>query len=141
MPRAFSGVRIPLAAAAFLIVLLAVLATLQYKWIGEVSEAEGERLRAGARRAADGVAADFNREISRVLDLFGLPPGSSDAATGLGPHLAEAAKRWRAESHFPSLLAEAFVAERAGEGRLALERVDLRTGTGQPLAWPQALEP
>ena len=36
-------------APAVLLVLLATLATLQYRWSGELSEAEGARLRASAR--------------------------------------------------------------------------------------------
>src|SRR6266404_4367532 len=105
MPRTLSGIRLSLAAAGALVLLLALLATLQYRWIGEVSEAERDRMRASARQAADGVAADFNREISRALDEFGLPPGSSGADEGIGAHIAGAAKRWSAESKFPSLLA------------------------------------
>src|SRR5262245_36603415 len=109
MKHGLSGVRLQLVLAAALASLLLVLATLQYKWIGEVSDADRERMRASAHRAAEGVAEDFGREVSRALDLFGLPPGSADAGDP-GARVARAARRWSSESPFPSLLAEAFLA-------------------------------
>jgi len=122
-----------------LFLLLVVLATLQYRWIGEVSEAERDRMRASARRAADRVAADFNLEIGRALHEFGLPPGSPDSDASLGPDIAAAAKRWAAQSRFPSLVKEVFVAERAADGPVRLNRV-LPSGKLEPSDWPSDLE-
>jgi signal transduction histidine kinase len=136
-----SGIRLSLAAAGVLFLLLVVLATLQYRWIGEVSEAERDRMRASARRAADRVAADFNLEITRALDEFGLPPGSSDPYAGIGPHIAAAAKRWAASSRFPSLVREVFVVERDADGTLRLDRVNLSSGNLEPSDWPSGFEP
>jgi hypothetical protein len=136
-----SGIRLSLAAAGVLFLLLVVLATLQYRWIGEVSEAERDRLRASARRAADRVAADFDLEIARALHEFGLPPGSPDADASLGPHVAAVAKRWAAESRFPSLVKEVFVIERAADGTLRLDRVNLSSGSLEPSDWPSGFEP
>ena len=140
MLRGLSGVRIQLALAAALILLLAILATLQYRWIGEVSQAERDRMHASARHAAEGVAADFDREISRALQDFGLPPGSSDASGKIGPHVAASAKRWAAESRFPSLIREALVAERPADGGLRLFRVNLSSGVLEAIEWPPELD-
>src|SRR5215472_17234171 len=87
MSRALSGIRFLLTAAGTLLILLAVLATLQYRWIGEISEADQERMRASARRAADGVATDFNLEISRALAHFGLPPRLANQDSDLGAQI------------------------------------------------------
>src|SRR5262249_27424326 len=67
MSRAPSGIRLSLTAAGTLLVLLAVLATLQYRWIGEISEADQARMRASARPAGHGVATHFNLSNSPAL--------------------------------------------------------------------------
>jgi len=137
--RGLSGIRVSLAAAGLLVVLLVVLATLQYRWISEISEADQERMRASARRAADGVATDFNLEISRALAHFGLPPRLANHESDLGPQIAENAKRWSAESRFPSLIAEILVARPRGE-KDDLDRVNLSTGSLKSTEWPSELE-
>src|SRR5262249_41945897 len=139
MKHGLSGVRLQLVLAAALASLLLVLATLQYKWIGEVSDADRERMRASAHRAAEGVAGDFGREVSRALDLFGMPPGSSGGGEDPGAHAAAASRRWNSESAFPKLIAEAFLAEEEA-GTLRLQRVDLASGARGPADWPPALE-
>ncbi len=123
-----------------MLLLLAGLAILQYRWIGEVSQAEESRMRAGARRAADGVATDFNREIFRVLEHFSLPPRSAKPDGGLGSLIAENAKRWSAESRFPSLIAGIFVSRPGGKRDDDLDRVNLSSGLLEPAPWPSDLE-
>jgi hypothetical protein len=63
-----------LAAAAGLLVLLAVLGTLQYRWLGEVSNAERERLRVILRTRATDFSRDFDREITRAYMAFRADP-------------------------------------------------------------------
>ena len=43
--------------------LLVLLATLQYQWLGQISEGEGERLKARLESDTKRFAEDFNREI------------------------------------------------------------------------------
>jgi len=47
---------------ATLLVLLPLLAVLQYRWLGEVSAGERERMQANLRTSADRFCADFDRE-------------------------------------------------------------------------------
>src|SRR5260370_26633646 len=47
-----------------LAVLLGVLATLQYQWLGQISEADEAPLRAGARARAEQPARDFYRGVT-----------------------------------------------------------------------------
>ncbi|HEV7515148.1 MAG TPA: hypothetical protein VGR07_02495, partial [Thermoanaerobaculia bacterium] len=59
--------------------LLSLLAVLQYRWIGEVSRAERERLRA----APDHFAEEFDRELTRAFLSFQPgPPGKPDETAG-----------------------------------------------------------
>ena len=56
--------------AAVLLVLLATLATFQYRWLGEVSRAEGERMRASLRTRASDFSQEFDRELTRTYIAF-----------------------------------------------------------------------
>ena len=48
-------------------ILLGVLAALQYRWVGQLSEDERERTRAHLNRRADAFSDDFNRELTRAF--------------------------------------------------------------------------
>ena len=55
-----------------LLVLLPALAILQYRWIGEVSAAERDRLESSLRVASDQFAMEFEAEFSRLANAFQL---------------------------------------------------------------------
>lgn len=134
--RSRSGIAI--AAAGALIVLLGVLATLQYRWIGEVSSAERDRLRASARASADDVAAGFDADITRVFHHFGVPPHESDP----GSAIAASGRIWAGVVPSPDIVAEVFVVRRGdAPSRFLLARIDLATGRTDPVDWPASLEP
>jgi hypothetical protein len=57
---------------ATLVALLALLATLQYRWLGQVSQGERERMQASLRAGATRFGQDFNREITRAFLNFQL---------------------------------------------------------------------
>ena len=65
------GFRPPLLVLAVaLLGLILLLATLQYVWLGRISEAERERLRATLNRRTSEFAQDFDRELTRAYLLF-----------------------------------------------------------------------
>jgi len=135
MSRGLSSVRTSLAAAGILLVLLVVLATLQYRWIGAVSRAESGRLLRGARRAAERVAQDFDREIARLLHDFAPPRGAPAA-----DFFTEEGRRRLADSSEPGLVREVLLARRAGSGELDLHRRDPTARRFDPIPWPEELE-
>jgi len=61
-----------LAVVGILILLLAVLATLQYRWIAQLSEAERTRLEANLHQATEGFCKDFDHEVARAFVIFNL---------------------------------------------------------------------
>jgi signal transduction histidine kinase len=139
----------PLAAVA-LALLLALLAVLQYRWIGEVSQAERERLRA----APDHFAEEFDRELTRAFLSFqprlpGITNGTAAAArppapTGISAAdrkvaLVQQARLWRAEAPVPQLLRAVYVAEEGAGGDLALSRLDPAGQRFVPVPWPAVL--
>ena len=58
---------------AALLILLPLLAVLQYRWIGEVSQADRRRLEEHLSQSGMRFAADFNRELGRVVMTFQEP--------------------------------------------------------------------
>jgi signal transduction histidine kinase len=66
MSRAKSSV----ALVGFLLVLLPILAVLQYRWIGGVSTVDRERLEGSLRTASERLASDFASEIARLANTF-----------------------------------------------------------------------
>ena len=62
-----SSLAIRLLLPAALVVLVATLATLQYHWLGQVSEAERDRLQTSLRQSAKDMADDFDRELLRFV--------------------------------------------------------------------------
>ncbi len=62
-------------AAVTLGVLLALLAFLQYRWLGQVSEGERQRMRTTLEARARDFAAEFDRELSKAAIAFAPPPG------------------------------------------------------------------
>ncbi len=132
-----SAIRNSLFAAGLLFALLAVLATLQFRWIGEVRDAERERLEASARAAADAVAIEFDREVGRAMRTFGetLRPGNHG---GLAEGLAAARSRWTADARFPSLVSRVDVVRRDEGGAWSLEETDSSGGLS-PVPWPAEL--
>ena len=73
----------PALAGALALVLLS-LAWLQYRWIGEISEADRERLRRSLTAATMQFRADFNRRLAATAFEFlprpGAEPGEIAAA-------------------------------------------------------------
>ena len=86
-----------------LALLLAVMAILQYRWIGEVSRADRERLRRVVGSATHRFADDVDREITDVYVAF-LPRFGSSGAS-VQDQLAERYLRWREVARYPELVA------------------------------------
>jgi signal transduction histidine kinase len=122
-----------LLSAVALLGLLAVLATLQYRWIGEVSQAERQRLQASLDAASSRFADDFDRELTRTF-LFYEPVAAALPEERL-ERLAEQGERWAAEAPYPRLVRDVFLLSHAAAGP-DLERWDRTTGRLAPAAWP-----
>ena len=61
---------------AFVTVLLLGLGSLQYRWTGELSEAEGGRLRAGLKMRAELLEQELDREVTRAFLRLQLDPAT-----------------------------------------------------------------
>src|SRR5215203_904825 len=114
--RGFSR-RLPLAIAALLLLLLGVLATLQYRWSGEVSAMERQRMRSSLFAAGSRFAEDFDREVTRVFLYFHpiMEPVDDKVERVLRQYA-----RWMDEAPYPRLIREVYLVRPAGGGRVDL---------------------
>src|SRR5437870_6620680 len=91
-----------LVAAVVLIAVLSLLAVLQYRWLGEVSQAERDRMRASLRARATDLAEEFNGELTRMYAALHVDGERLDAdAAGA---IAEAYDRWRSSTAHPDVV-------------------------------------
>ena len=130
-------VRPPLVAVVVLLAgLMALLATLQYRWLGQISEAERERMGSTLRTAASEFALDVDRELTRAYLLFQIEPGPDEE---MSARLMDRYERWQATSRFPKLLKAVYVFshEPSGNGRLRL--LDPKTRRLSAVEWPASM--
>src|SRR5436853_4622007 len=83
-----------------LLILLPVLAVLQYRWIGEVSAAERDRLESSLRVSSDRFATDFDAEFSRLANAFQIRDGVPDTAAPI----VERYQLWSESSSYARLV-------------------------------------
>ncbi len=117
--------------------LLMLLAFLQYQWIGQLSQAEQERLQAHLRAALWRFTQEFNAELARIplALLLGRPspPGRELA------DLAERYQSWRDVAAYPELVREFWV---TGGGAAGLDQIwayQPRSARFEPASWPERL--
>ncbi|MGH9140903.1 MAG: histidine kinase dimerization/phospho-acceptor domain-containing protein, partial [Vicinamibacterales bacterium] len=125
-----------LTAGAILTGLLVTLATLQYRWLGEVGEAERARMRSGLQSRAADFTREFDRELTRIYVAFHGEPDAldSDSASAVAASIEKA----RAAA-VPGLIKDVFLLEAKGPQANVLQRFDPATHEMRPVQWPAAL--
>ena len=128
--------RVPwqLPTVAILLVLLAALATLQHRWLGEVSEAERERMRAGLRSRASAFSQEFDTELTRVFLAFQVDADllDRDPVAALGG----AYDRWHGAASAPAIVRGIYVVSGMAIESAKLHRFDPVHRTLGPAEWP-----
>ena len=121
---------------AGLVVLVGVLATLEYRWLGQVSEADRDRRRASLQQHAVEFADDFDRELLR---LYLVLQGDSVAVEkGVWGPFATHLDSWRETAREPRILRAVYLVD--GDPPNARVRVfHPDTCTFVESAWPEAL--
>jgi signal transduction histidine kinase len=122
--------------AGALLGLLVLLATVQYRWLGRISDAERERMKATLNTRAVAFATDVDRELTRAYLLFQadqLPPDGENVAA----RIAARYDRWQATARFPKLIKEIDVVPAGDEP--GLQRFDPASRFLSPVEWPDSL--
>lgn len=131
--------RTSMAVVCVLVLLLGVLATLQYRWIAQVSDAEQTRLKATLNQAAADFCEDFDREVVRAASVFDLrlPIESED----LPQILARSMRRWREESEWPDMVKDLTVLRTDEPNTVVSLCFDEPSQALVQCQWDQSLQP
>lgn len=120
-------------------VLLATLATLQYRWLGQVSAGERERMQASLHAGALRFSQDFNREISRAYLTFQLDAAQvRDESSG---ELAERFANWDAKAPYPKLVRDIFFLDKDEKDGARFSHFNRGPGKFELTDWPPELDP
>jgi signal transduction histidine kinase len=111
-----------------LFVALLTLAVLQYRWIGQVSEADRDRLQRGLRTSVNRFSDDFNGEIERLVQVLTAGPNDAQSRVAL----------WSDVAQHPGILKKVWAADaldlpgylRPLAGRLPADVSQFRGGRG-----------
>jgi signal transduction histidine kinase len=122
---------------AALLLLLPLLAVLQYRWLAQLSEREREHLKSNLRATATRFSQDFDDEITRAYTVFSPSPDLGKEEE-LSAYTARY-DRWLAVAQYPRLVKDVLVAHADEKGQLHLHQ--LKTEIKQFVAcdWPQEL--
>jgi signal transduction histidine kinase len=122
--------------AILLVGLLVLLATLQYRWLGQISQADRDRRRASLTAGASEFAQDVDRELTRAYLLFQTEPGGDSE---LAARFAVRYDHWQATSRFPRLLKDFYVFAPGDGDTQGLRRFDPATRAFVQSEWPDSM--
>jgi hypothetical protein len=94
---------------------------LQYRWVGQVSVAEHERMQRNLRTAAVQFRDSFDAEVGRAFGA--LQVGANTARDGFSEQYSDRYEAWVATAEWPELVANVFVID-APESGLRARRFD-----------------
>jgi signal transduction histidine kinase len=117
-----------------LVVLVCVLAVLQYRWIGEISANEQKNRKADLQTAANKLSSAFNAEISTAAETL-QPSDPQVQEMGRQKAYETRYREWRASSPHPRLFRRAAVVAQEND-RLVLRMFDAETGVLELAQWP-----
>ncbi|HEX7084727.1 MAG TPA: ATP-binding protein [Vicinamibacterales bacterium] len=118
------------------LLLLPMLAILQYRWIGQVSDAERDRQERSLNRATSRIAHDLDLELMRAF--VGLKVDGDAIRSGDWTEYSGRARAWVGASAAPAIVEEVLLADADGD-RLRLRRWDFTAQTFVPAEWPASL--
>ena len=121
-----------------LLVLLPALAVLQYRWVGQVSVAERERMQRNLRNAAGQFRDNYEGELSRAL--FSLAVGPATAREGASDQYSSRYDTWVNTAAHPQVVADIYIVDTEIADVLRLRRWNVQTHTFDATAWPESLE-
>ncbi|CAN5236593.1 hypothetical protein BH20ACI1_BH20ACI1_20080 [soil metagenome] len=127
--------RLPVLSVVFLLGLLVLLAGLQYKWLGQISDAEREHLQSRLQDDTKRFAEDFNREIQSVYFNFQI-----DAEDFRNQNWNAFNKRlinWNNQTQFPELIKNFYFVKK--DDSQTVLRFDTKTDSFEKAEWTNDL--
>lgn len=119
-----------------LVLLVGVLAFFQYKWLGQVSESERDRLRTTLNQRAREFADDFDRDISGAY--FVLQINNTTVSAKDWEAFAKRYDQWKGSARFPQLIRNIYLTTDPASSDPLLQ-FDPGARTFRTTAWPAEL--
>jgi signal transduction histidine kinase len=126
----------PKVLTGLLVVLLPVLAFMQYRWVGQVSEGERERMQRNLETAADQFRRAFDFELGQARQSLAVT--TTVAREGSSSNYSVRYNSWLTTSEHPQVVADVYLVD-AEAGHLRLRRFNSATHVFDPSLWPDAL--
>jgi signal transduction histidine kinase len=120
-----------------LLVLLPLLAFLQYRWLGQISEGEHQKMLEGLKKDTEQFCRDFDLEVTRAFMTFVIDAGSTVEEKYLEYALDHG--QWFGASKYRGLVETVYDVE-FRDGEWVLYRFDLGSTKLSPVAWPSTLD-
>ena len=127
-----------LAVITALVVVLLILAVLQYRWSGWVSEAEQARMSASLNTAVHQFRREFQLDLQRICTAFQFDPGSP--LYGDPKSYVQRYDSWLLNASDTRLIQHLYLWEAAPESPLPLWQLFPEKHQFQPVPWPDHLE-
>ena len=121
---------------AGLILLVMLLGALQYRWLGQVSEAERAQLGRSLSQRASEFAAEFDREMALASTMLAIDGEALDRDPWGALHARYDA--WRERAMFPDMVKALYLARSEEEGHALAKWTGTAAG-GEAIAWPDHL--
>ena len=128
----------PKVLTALLVVLLPVLALMQYRWVGQVSEGSRERMQRNVENAAQQFRSSFDSEIGRAL--LELQVGATTVSEGASDQYSERYSAWLNTADHPQIVADIFIVDADETEQLRLRRWNPSTHVFELSLWPAVLD-
>ncbi len=123
---------------AAMLILLPVLAVLQFRWLGQLSDAERERLQRNLRATTTEITTALDLELARVI--VGLQVDGLTLHEQAWDRYAERHAAWGAAAIDAAIVRGVLLADADGvTGTVRLRRWDAGTRTFVPAEWPEDL--
>jgi signal transduction histidine kinase len=119
-----------------LFVLCGILGFLQYRWIGEVSVAERERLHESLQASLDRFSMEFNSDIVAACRAL-LPPGRQPEEQKAEDEVAARYELWKRTTRHERIFRRIAIAIRQNS-TAELRSLNLETGVFEKAGWPDA---
>ena len=116
-----------------LLILLPSLAIVQYRWIGEVSAAERDRLESSVRAESDGFASDFDAELARIAASFQFRDGFPED----GKVFLERYQSWLENASYPRVIRSIGLIRTSPDASPDFFKLDIQSGRLEPAPLPQ----
>lgn len=127
----------PFIVAAAMLLLLPLLAWLQYRWLGQLSASEGEQMKTRLRAVAARLGQDFDQELARAYLAFAA--GAQEAAANAAHAYAVCYDRWLETAAYPGLVKAVWLAQPRPQGGLQLHQLNRPARSFTAQAWPSEM--